>query len=227
MRRILAALLSPLTAGAAFAADPIAIEPGPEGEDTAVYRFLPNLARGDNASLYAFTFADGPQNHDFRTFLRFDLPPGLDGICLEKAEVFVFYGFDFTTFGAGQNVPGTLQCAGVLAGWSEATMTWNNQPPIGAATGTITGIGDFQFLACDVTPLVQSWIEGAPNHGIALTSPTGRVMGFYSFEAQVDPLLRPALVITPADDPLACPEPAAGAAAALVALGSLRSRRRR
>lgn len=222
MRRLLAVLVA-LAPRAAFAAEPILIE---SGQDTAVYRFIPNLARGDYGSLYAFTIQDAGQNHDFRTFLRFELPPGVAGGCVERAELFVYYGFDASGFGSGLNVPGTLQCAPVLAAWNEATTTWNTQPPIGAAIDEITGIAAFDYLACDVTALAQSWADGAANHGVALSSPTARAMGFYSFEAQVDPVLRPALAITLADDPLACPEPAPGAAIALGALAALRSRRR-
>jgi hypothetical protein len=210
----------------AAAADPILVE---SGDDTAVYRFLPNLARGDYSTLYAFTLADGGQQHDFRTFLRFAPLPDLAGACVEFAAVYVYYGFDFTGFGSGENVPGALTCEPVLAPWAEATTTWNNQPPIGAATGLVTGITAFDYLACDVTPIVQGWADGVPDHGVALSSPTARVMGFYSFEAQVDPVLRPALAITLADDPLACPEPGLGGAMAVTfaALAALRARRRR
>lgn len=226
MKRLALACLLALGPRIAVAADPILIE---SGEDTAVYRFLPNLARGDYSSLYAFTLEDGGQHHDFRTFLRFAPLPDLAGACVEFAAVYVYYGFDFTGFGTGENVPGTLTCEPVLAPWAEATATWNNQPATGAATGSVTGITAFDYLECDVTPIVQAWADGAPDHGIALSSPSGRVMGFYSFEAQVDPVLRPALGITLADDPLACPEPAGAVAAvaALAAAAGLRARRRR
>lgn len=225
MKWIVPALACALLPGLASAADPVLIE---SGEDTAVYRFLPNLARGDYSTLYAFTLDDGGQQHDFRTFLRFDPLPGLAGACVEYAAVYVYYGFDFTGFGSGEDVPGTLTCEPVLAPWVEATTTWNNQPPIGAATGSVTGITAFDYLECDVTAVVQSWADGGPDHGIALSSPTGRVMGFYSFEAQVDPVLRPALAITVADDPLACPEPVGAVTpVACAALAALRARRRR
>lgn len=226
MKPLALALLLAMDPRLAAAADPILVE---SGEDTAVYRFLPNLARGDYSTLYAFTLEDGGQHHDFRTFLRFAPLPELAGACVEFAAVYVYYGFDFTGFGSGENVSGTLTCAPVLAPWAAATTTWNHQPPVGAATGSVTGITAFDYLECDVTPIVQAWADGAPDHGISLGSPTGRVMGFYSFEAQVDPVLRPALGITLADDPLACPEPAATGTGAM-ALGTaagLRARRRR
>ena len=63
-----------------------------------------------------------------------------------------------------------------------------------------------------------------PNHGIAVTNPTGRLIAFYSFEAAVDDVLRPALLVE-----TAAPEPEAGAAAgaALAALAGLAARRAR
>jgi hypothetical protein len=91
----------------------------------------------------------------------------------------------------------------------------------------VSGIEQFGYVQCDVTELVQDWVDGSrDNHGIALTSDTGRVMGFYSSESNQNTLVKPALSITIADDPLACPEPA-GAAAALAALAALATRRRR
>jgi len=229
LRRAAFAALLALAPCVARAADPILIAPGPEGQDTAVYRFLPNLSRGDYPTLYAFTISDNGVAHDFRTFIRFDLPVDLAGACIKQAQVFVYYGFDASGFGSGLDVPGTVECAPVLAAWDEATMTWSNQPPIGAPIDTISNITAFQYLVFDVTPLAQSWVDGAPNYGVALSSPTARGMGFYSFEAtQVDPAFRPALAITVADDPSACPEPAVfgSAAAALAALALERARRR-
>jgi hypothetical protein len=215
----LALVTSPRIAGAA---DPILIE---SGEDTAVYRFLPGIARGSYTTLYAFTLVDAGQHHDFRTFLRFYPRPDLTGACVESAEVYVFYGFEFEGFGSGGTEPGVLTCSPVLAPWSAATATWNNQPPIGDPTGMVENITAHDFLACDVTATVQAWADGAPDYGIALSSPTDRVMGFYSFEATgVDPALRPALAITLADDPQACPEPAWAAAAAVAALLSWKRR---
>jgi hypothetical protein len=224
---LLLAVLSTALARLASAHEPIVIQPGAEGEDTAVYHFLPFLARGDYPTLYAFTIAEDNQAHDFRTFLRFPIPAELAGACLESAEVFVYYGFDASGFGSGENVPGTVLCEPVLAAWTEAAMTWANQPPIGDALDAIENVTSFRFLGFDVTALAQSWVDGAPNYGVALSSPTARGMGFYSFEAQVDALLRPALSITVADDPQACPETAAAVPAALAVLAIQRVRRRR
>jgi len=210
----------------AVAADPILID---SGEDTAVYRFLPAIARGSYPTLYAFTLQDAGQDHDFRTFLRFYPMPDLSGACVASAEVYVYYGFDFAGFGSGGTGPGVLTCSPVLAPWSAASATWNNQPPIGAPTGAVENITAYDFLACDVTATVQAWADGAPDYGIALSSPTDRVMGFYAFDAfgpgsQLDPNLKPALVITLADDPQACPEPAWAAPVAIAALLSWKRR---
>ena len=45
----------------------------------------------------------------------------------------------------------------------------------------ITTVGT--TLTCDVTELVQGWLSGAkPNHGVALTNPTDRLIGMMSWE---------------------------------------------
>ena len=58
--------------------------------------------------------------------------------------------------------------------WGEKTLTYNNAPALGAsATGnhpiTITTASLNQFVVIDITPLVQSWINGSvANNGVAL-----------------------------------------------------------
>jgi hypothetical protein len=62
-------------------------------------------------------------------------------------------------------------------------------------------------LLCDVTPVVDDWLSGArPNHGLAVTNPTERVIGFYSSDVTPDPpelprSVRPALIIETVPEP--------------------------
>ncbi|HEY8492673.1 MAG TPA: DNRLRE domain-containing protein [Myxococcota bacterium] len=208
-------------------AETIVLRPGPEGIDTAPYQFTPALVRGDRETLYAFTDPDGV--HSFETFVRFELPPDLVGPDEEIAEarLVLHYGFDFDVYGDTSHITGSMECREVLESWTE-NITWTQRPVYGAPVDVVEGIAEFGPIACDVTELVVDWVSGVrPNHGVAVTNPTFRVIGFFSSDvqptAELPESVRPALEI----DVVPAPEPAAGAGAlaALLALRALRRRR--
>jgi hypothetical protein len=176
------ALAGQLSAAAGAAV--FSIEPGPEGEDTAPYSFLPSLPRGQHGTLYAFVSEEEGVAHDFEGFLRFPLPELAACGDVVEATLELTYALDDSGFGSGTNVPGELHCHEVLEDWSETSLTWNNKPDVAAPFDSITGITALGPLSCDATELVQDWLSGAKaNRGIALTNPTERLVGFYSFEA--------------------------------------------
>jgi hypothetical protein len=221
------AIAAALAAGVLVAAQPAAarwveLAPGPEGVDSAPYAFFPALPRGMHDTLYAFS---DPDAHGFETYLWFELPEDLLGPDEEVARAFLTLYHAIASFD-GSPVdpdPGVLECRETLASWSEATLSWSNKPAYGPPVDTVTGIDALGYVSCDVPDVVQAWAEGArPNHGFALTSPTTRILGFYSFEANVDPGLKASLLI----DVQPVPEPAAGALAAAVALAVLARRAR-
>lgn len=181
----------------AIAADRVVfVQPGPEGEDSAPYGFLPQLARGNATTLYAFTEDDG---HVFETYLRFAIPSDLlaPGEIVKAAEFWITYAFDFTAFGETSDEPGTLEVRPVQDGWSETGLTYATRPLVGAPIATLMNVTSYQTLRFDVTATARGWVQGATNHGLAITSPTRRVMGFHSFEAtSQSPAARPLLLFT-------------------------------
>ncbi len=222
-------LLLPLFAGLGLsmappaAADTIIID---EGEDTSPYRFLPNLVRYLRETSFAFVAeGDSGTNHDFETYVRFpvslqDIPPGQ---VLDQALLVVTYAFDVEGFGETSDEPGIVNCHEVIEDWDQTILTWSNRPAIDLPIDTITEIVDFGSLICDVTPIVQDWLDGTrPNHGLAVTSPTSRVIGMNSFEAPVDRSLMPNLFL------LTVPEPgtAIGLASGFLLLMTVSKRRR-
>lgn len=224
---VCAALLLATTAPAA--AELVVLRPGPEGEDVAPYAFLPGSLRGSNPNLWATTTSLDGQDHSFITYLRFELPTDLvgPGEQVGEAMLTVVYAIDEVGFGEGSDVPGVLECRPVASPWSENSVTWLAQPAFGPPVDVIEGIEALGPLSFDVTGLVADWVDGVrPNHGFALTNPTSRLMGFFSFEASVDPLFRASLAIdvVPAPEPGAAPS----ALAALVAtLALARARKQR
>lgn len=178
----------------------VTVRPGPEGEDSAPYGFFPALVRGGYDTLYAFVGADdNGAEHGMQTFLRFELPQGLLGPNerVVSAQLRITYAFDFEQYGNVNDEPGNLRCHVVTQPWSEATLTWMNRPAFDPPFHVLDGITSFRTLGFDVTAQVSGWATGAlPNYGVALTSTTERVLGFYAFERTgIDPNVKPYLVI--------------------------------
>lgn len=225
-RRLAFVLLGWLAAASPAAAAWIELRPGPEGEDVAPYEFLPSSLRGNNPNLWATTASVDGQGHSFVTYLRFDLPADLVATdeAVAQALLTVVYAVDEVGFGEGSDDPGVLECRPAAAPWSEGGVTWFAQPGFDDPVDVIEGIDELGPLTFDVTELVADWAGGVrPNHGFALTNPTARLMGFFSFEASVDPIFKASLAI----DVVPVPEPAAGPGtlAVLVALWAAHRRR--
>jgi hypothetical protein len=178
------ALAGALLAAAPAGAESVLIQPGPEGEDNSPYAFIPSLVRGTNTTAYAFSAKLDGVDHDFQYFLKFDVSPYQGTV--DYAYVWFYYGFGFSGYGAGGgSEPGELRCHRVLAPWSENTLTWNSRPPIDLPFYVYPNVTGFGHFFCKATDLVQGWIDGSiPNHGLALTSATSRLVGMFSFEAQ-------------------------------------------
>jgi hypothetical protein len=193
-RALLVLALAAALAPAATSAESVLIQPGPLGSDVAPYAFIPSLNRGQYDTAYAFSSTIDGAPHDFQYFVRFDLPPGLRGR-VEYAYVWFYYGFGFEGFGGGDGnaFPGEIRCHPVLAPWDEDAVTWNSRPPVGPVLYTFPDITGFGTVFCKLTDLVQGWVDGSvPNYGIAVTSSRRRVVGMFTFEAQLPPSELPA-----------------------------------
>ncbi len=162
----------------------VLVQPGPAGEDSAPYAFIPTLKRGNRETLYTFQAFDGGTNHSFETYIKFPMPAAPANHRVDYAYIWVYYDFNVEGFGESGTEPAEMRCHEVLGNWTEADLTWLNRPPISAPFDVWDGIGGFQLLFCDARDLVQGWIDGSrPNRGIALTNPTSRSIGIHSFES--------------------------------------------
>lgn len=197
---LLAPFLLTLAGTPALADRIVTVRPGAEGEDSSPYGFFPALARGSYDTLYAFVASgENGADHSMQTFLRFELPAGLLGPSerIVSAQLRVTYAFDFDQYGNVNDEAGNLRCHVVTQPWNEASLTWLNRPAFEPPFHVLDGITSFRTLGFDVTAQVSGWVTGAlPNFGLALTSTTERVLGFYSFERSgVDPNVKPYLVV--------------------------------
>lgn len=168
------------------------------GWDVAPYQFLPSNNRGSYTTLYSFS---GTGGHDFETYIRFDLPANLlpEGHVVTSATFFIAYAFDYTAFGDTSQDPGTVVVYRVDEDWGEDTLLWSDRPAATEPVDQVDNIVGFGALIFDVTDLTQEWLGGTRlNYGIALKSPTPRVIGMHSFESTADPSLKATLVINTA-----------------------------
>jgi len=195
----------------------------PVSQDTAPYSFVPTLPRYNNATLYAFVaVAEDQSVHTFETYLRFPdlagvIPPGE---VVSSADLLVYYAFDFIGFGDTSTLPGELYCHEITGPWNQTTLTWNNRPPIAPTPADgVLGIMSFGLKVCDVTEIVNAWQQGGrPDNGLAVISPTPRVIGMHASEASVMPFLKPTLVVNTVPAPAPVPALSAPGVCALAAL---------
>jgi hypothetical protein len=98
------------------------------------------------------------------TLLNFNLaalPSGLTSANIQKATLTVFVN-KVTTAGGLDFLP-------ITGSWSESGVTYNNAPARGtAALSDVAVSAANQYITVDVTTLVQSWLSGTANHGLAI-----------------------------------------------------------
>ena len=88
----------------------------------------------------------------------------------------------------------------ILEPWNESTVKWDNKPSYGDYIDSSTLIDEMKWHEWDITSLVQEWINGEPNYGLALLTdyhrPTGEDWGFKSSDYSYDPSKRPKLEVS-------------------------------
>jgi hypothetical protein len=186
-KRVILGAFGLLLLGGAADATVFTIAPGAEGKDSSPYAFLPSLPRGNHGTIYAFVAEDeNGIDHSFESYLEFEMPVLAACGDVVEATLELSYELDDSPFGdTPPNVLGELRCHEVLEPWSEDQLTWNNKPDYAATPfDVVANVSAIGPLECDATELVQDWISGTKdNHGIALTNPSERLIGMYSFEA--------------------------------------------
>lgn len=117
---------------------------------------------------------------NIHSYIRFDLSGIPANATVQKAVLRLFVD--------GSGATGAFDVYQLNAGWTEKTLTWNDAPPLGAsATGgnpvTVTPADRKHFVVVDITPLVQSWVNGTvANNGLALALTSSS--GSFSFDSK-------------------------------------------
>ena len=119
----------------------------------------PDSAKGADATLRV----QSKPGVNWRTLVRFALPSGIPADCvLDSAKLRLY------SPGGGEG--DVLEARRLAGAWSEAGVTWDNQPATEGSPGTsYSGDG---YLTWNVTGQVQAVLEGAPDHGFVVRDAT-------------------------------------------------------
>jgi hypothetical protein len=86
-------------------------------------------------------------------------------------------GATLTVFVNRINAPGAVTLAPITSAWTESGVTAATIPSIGTPTGTFAPAASGQFVALNVTSLVQGWVTTpSTNFGFALASAAGNLL---------------------------------------------------
>jgi hypothetical protein len=152
-----ALLLAILSAGVAHATEGVVVG------DAYVNSAHPTTNYGNLSNLYV--------NSNGTTLIQFDLsalPAGTTASQIGAASLKLYVN--------RINTSGLVNIAPVSSAWSESSVTFAAMPTPGSTVASFTPAVAQQFIVVDVTSLVQSWLNGTANNGIALTTTSGDVV---------------------------------------------------
>lgn len=155
---MLKAVLAFVLAAAVFQPTAVFAQQAPPTDDTYVSASAPS----SNFGSAPFLTVSGSD----RMFLKFDLsvlPAGTTSAKVSKAMLVL------CTYQLLQR--GSIDVHAVNGAWSEATLTAAVVPSLGATLASAVPLTEsHEFILVDVTSLVQDWLNGTPNDGLAVVS---------------------------------------------------------
>jgi len=144
--------------------------------DAYIYSAAPGSNYGDAAILRVGSLSPSAVSH---ALFRFDLSDIPDGATVLDAH---FRAYLLQS----SSSPPTLdvELKRIDKPWEEDTVTWNT-PLSYTPANNVLGVGmSLIYYSWDVTSLVQSWVNGAPNRGLALMSKNEVTLGWRGFASR-------------------------------------------
>jgi hypothetical protein len=145
----------------------------PPSQDTFVTNVFPKTNYGAAISLVV--------GQGTTSYVQFNLSGIPAGATIDKATLRLYVD--------AVGAKGSFDVYQLNSAWSENTLTYNTPPPALGTSATnghgivVTAASVNQFLLIDITPLVQSWVNGAtPNNGVALSLTSAA--GSFSFDSK-------------------------------------------
>ncbi len=179
--------------------------------DTYVDEHFSDVNFGDNLSLRV-GFSSIVDTFHQRTLMRFALSAIPANALVQSATLEAYL-----IRGSGSLAQVNIGVHRVASSWSESSLTWNNQPAINTSPESAIWMDATPgYKSWDVMSLVQGWLSGVANHGLALIGPQTNWWSreFSSREGQHCPRLvlsivstTPILTPTPTPTPTVTPTP--------------------
>jgi len=165
----------------------VTIQRGAFGEvhDAYIWESEPDN-NGNWENLYTGRYDEGYKI----TLLRFDLSSLPAGAVVEVARLAIYQ-----SEGGGERL---VRAYRIAQNWGEDSVTWRNFAlGDGVARGSFSAEGT-GWKSMEITALVQEWVDGSANHGLALHDETANAFEYevyYSSEYEADLSLRPKLYV--------------------------------
>jgi len=158
--------------------------------DSYVYSAAPTTNYGSAPTLYVGSQSTSATG---RALFRFDLSAIPAGATVLSAS------FEAYLVQASSSPPTLdVELKRVDAPWQEMVVVWNTQPGYTGANNVI-GVGTgLAYYSWDVTSLVQTWVNGAADNGLALLSKNETTIGWRGFASResTPPPNPPRLMVT-------------------------------
>jgi acid phosphatase type 7 len=162
-------------------------------EDTFTAQGNPDATQGSSGSL----LVNGPPR-ERRTYVKFTVTGIPDGSTEVRAVLRLW---------ASTSSSAAFTARAVSSSWSESTLTWNTQPPLGTVLASVTGVTAGQYYEFDVS----SYVTGNGTFALAITG-SGAQAKFVSTESSARTPPELGLTWTPPTTPPAGDDPVVAAA---------------
>jgi hypothetical protein len=158
--------------------------------DAYIYSAAPATNYGAAPTLYVGSQSTSATG---RALFRFDLSAIPPGVTVQSAMFQAYLAQSSST-------PATLdvELKRIDTNWQEDKVIWNDALSYTGANNVL-GVGmTLGYTSWDVTSLVQTWVSGAPNRGLALMSKNESTLGWRGFASKegASPPNPPRLVVT-------------------------------
>jgi len=156
---IIALLALILLSSETISADPVTLQPGPEGKDATTLELDPNSNYGNYNSLIMGCY--GMAEYEADVYIQFDLSTIPEGstVTYTRLELYCDYAPISRAFYLHQ----------VTSSWSETGITYNNAPTCNPTHITYTTVDNTGwFLWNNLQNLVQIWVDGSSNNGMII-----------------------------------------------------------
>src|SRR5438067_1790284 len=159
-----------------------------ETDDAFIYNGTPNGNYGTNSKLFVDAADCIKVATICRSLLKFPDFIGPNAGQVPPGSAIVSAILELTITDRG----GTQYLYQVTEAWTESAVTWNafaTPGSPGAKGNALTFAAPLGLIRLNLTAIVQNWVNGDPNHGVLIRSPSADGVDYYASESAAPPTL--------------------------------------